>query len=35
MEDVARGQHEAGTWPNLVELIADTWVENANRVGLI
>jgi hypothetical protein len=34
VEDVAQGQHESGTWPGLVDLVLDVWVEYANRVGL-
>ena len=34
MEDVAQGQHEAGTWPGQVDLVLDVWAEHAKWVGL-
>ena len=33
LEEVAQGQHEAGTWPVQVDLVLDVWAKHANRVG--
>jgi hypothetical protein len=33
LEDVAQGQHEAGTWPVHVDLVLDVWAEHAGGIG--